>query len=205
MSASAQITTIAPTNGLFTSFKPRSKEGEQEKPECFASFDLPQEFTGLLNADLKAFCIRAYAAQVNLFLRSAVKAGQDKFPLPPLCGFFAETKREFLITKKDLEEWLDSFALPIVSRAISAKAGLHPDSPKVVKKALAYRELMLSISSRSIMGQEEIDSCTKVLALVDAVPNAYSNNVAEALGRKQEKLNAKLNGINDDDLDSIDF
>lgn len=201
----AQITTIAPTSGLFTSFQPRSKEGEAKKLEVFATYQEPLAFSQLLDAELKAFCIRAYGAQVNLFLREAAKNGHSQFPLPAISEFFAETKREFLITKKDLEAWLDSFALPIISKAISSKSGLHIDSPKVVKKAIAYRELMLSISSRSLMQQEEIDSALKVLALVDAVPNAYTNNVAEALGRKQEKLNDKLNGLGDDDLDSIDF
>jgi hypothetical protein len=205
MSHKAIITTIQPTSGLFTSFQPRSAEGAEKKLEVFATFSEPTEFSMLTNADLKAFCIRAYGNAVNGLLRIAAKAGHAEFPLPSIAEMYAETKREFLITKKDLEAWLDNFALPIIAKAISSKSGLHIDSPKVVKKVIAYKELMLAIASRSIMQQEEIDSCLKVLELVDNVPNEYTNNVSEALGRKQEKLNDKLAGINDDDLEDVDF
>lgn len=206
MSSLIQITTITPTSGLYTSFQPRSKEGEAKKLEVFAAFSLPNAFETIANSEIKAFCQRALASEINSLMRDAVKAGKSEFAMPAISEMFAETKREFLITKKDLESWIDTFASPILSLAISTKASLHIDSPKVVKKVIAYKELMLSIASRSIMTQEDIDSCIKVLALVESKPNAYTDNVSEALARKQEKLLAHLAGKSDaDELDDIDF
>jgi hypothetical protein len=203
--AQITITTIAPTSGLFTSFQPRSKEGEAKKLEVFASYSLPVAFESIVNDEIKSFCQRALASEINSLMRDAVKSGKSEFQLPAISELFAETKREFLITKKDLEAWVDTFAAPILSAAISSKASLHIDSPKVVKKVIAYKELLLQIASRSIMDQDDIDSCIKVLALVESKPNAYTDNVSEALARKQEKLNEYLAGKADNADDDIDF
>lgn len=202
----AQITTIKPTSGLYTSFQPRSKEGEEKRAEIYATFSIPALLESIANDEVKAFAIRAYQNAVNALLREAVKAGKPEFTIPELGELFAEGKREFLITKPELLEWLNSFALPIVSAAIATKSGLSVDSVKVVKKAIAYRELMSLIASRSIMMQEQIDSCIKVMELVTASgkQNAYSDNVIQAIARKQEKLNDYLAG-NEDDEDEIDF
>lgn len=205
MSQNITITTIAPTSGLFTSFQPRSKEGEAKKLEVFASYHLPAAFELITNSEIKSFCQRALGAEINSMMREAVKSGKSEFILPEISALFAETKREFLITKKDLEAWIDTFAAKILSAAISAKSCLHIDSPKVVKKVIAYKELLLAIASRSIMNQDDIDACIKVLALVESHPNAYTDNVSEALARKQEKLNDYLAGKADNADDDIDF
>lgn len=202
----AQITTIKPTSGFFTSFQPRSKEGEEKRSEIHAVFSLPMQIESIGNVELKGFAIRAYCNAVNSLLRDAVKAGQAEFTIPAIAELFSEAKREFLITKPELLAWINSFALPIISAAIATKSGLSLDSVKVVKKAIAYRELLLLIASRSIMMQEQIDSCLKVLELVTASgkTNDYSDNVIQAIARKQEKLNDYLAG-NADDENEIDF
>jgi len=216
--SNAIITTISPSVSaemLMTSFQPRSKEGEEKKLEVFASFSIPVAFNSLLDSDLKAYCIRSYCNAVNLLLRDAVKEGKPEFAIPPIASLYAETKREFLITKKDLEAWLDGFAMPIISAAISLKGNLHIDSPKVVKKALAYKEIMLGISSRSIMNQEDIDSAIRVLELVVTASAAngngngkehpYTDNVAQGIERKQGHLNEFLAAGAGKETDDIDF
>lgn len=205
--AQITVTTIKPTSGLFVSFKPRSKEGQPEKQEVFASFFLPEVFEAIQNPDVKGFVIRAYGNAVLDCLKQAVKDGKPEFSLPALSELYAETKREFLITRKDLEAWLDSFCLPLVTAAIAAKAGLAADSVKVVKKAIAYKETLLQLASRSIMQQDEIDSSIRVLELIAASgqENAYTDNVAQAVERKQQKLNDYLAGKQDDDGEEIDF
>lgn len=204
--SNAIITTIRPTAGLFTSFQPRSKEGEEKRSEVFAIFSIPASLESIANPELKGFAVRAYGNAVNSLLRDAVKAGQAEFTIPQISELYAETKREFLITKPELLNWINDFALMLISSAISIKAGLHIDSPKVVKKAIAYRELLLLIASRSIMMQEQLDSCLKVMELVMASgkENSYSDNVIQAIARKQEKLNEYLSGNQDSD-DEIDF
>ena len=206
MSITLQITTIKPTFGNWVSFKPRNKEGEQEKPEAFVTFDWPSEINQIQNVSLRTFAANAYRFALTELLKETVRNARDSVSLPALNEFFAQTGREFLITKKDLEDWLDGFALPLISAAISAKSGFHADSPKVVKKVLAYRELMLAISSRSIMSQEQIDSSIKVLELVAASgkSHSYTDNVAQGIERKQSKLNDWLNGQSDSE-DEIDF
>lgn len=196
------VTTIKPASELYVSFKPRSKEGMPEKPEVFAAIDYPAAIANIANPDLAAFAKRAWHFAVLDSLKDAVKEGKQEFTLS-METCFAEAKREFLITKKDLEAWIDNFALPIISAALAAKAGLHIDSPKVVKKAIAYKELLLLISSRSIMMQDQIDSCLKVAALITETgkEHPYSDNVWTGIARKQEKLNAYLAGKDDEDDD----
>lgn len=206
MSNQIQVTTIRPTSGLFVSFKPRSKEGQPEKQEVFASFSLPALFDAIQHTEVKGFLIRAFSSAVLDCLKGAVKDGKESFSIPALSELYAETKREFLITRKDLEAWLDGFCMPLVSAAIAAKAGLHIDSPKVFKKAIAYKETMLQLASRSLMQQDEIDSAIRVLELVanSGKEHGYTDNVAQAIERKQAKLNDYLAGKQDDE-DEIDF
>lgn len=200
------ITTIKPTSGLYASFQPRSKEGEEKKPEVFASYEIPACLSGINNDDARAFAIRAYGFAVAELLKAAVKDGKPEFSVafPEL---FGETKREFLVTKKDLEAWIDNFASGIISAALVAKSGLPADSVKIVKKVLAYKALLLEIASRSIMMQEQIDSCIKVLSLIaeSGKTHAYTDNVAEGLSRKQDKLNAYLAGNQQDEEDDLDL
>lgn len=200
-----QITTIKPVSGLFVSFKPRNKEGEAEKQEVFASYFLPEIISQIANPEIKAFSSRAFAFALELALKESVRNGKAEFSLA-LQDMFAAATREFLITKKDLEAWLDGFALPLVSAAISAKSGIPADSVKVVKKALAYKELMLSICSRSLMQQSDIDAAIKVLELVatSGQNHPYTDNVATGIERKQSKLNDWLAGKSDTE-DEIDF
>lgn len=206
MSNQIQVTTIRPTSGLFVSFKPRSKEGQPEKQEVFASFSLPALFDAIQQQEVKGFLIRAFSNAVLDCLKGAVKDGKESFSIPALSDLYAETKREFLITRKDLESWLDGFCMPLVSAAIAAKASLHIDSPKVVKKAIAYKETLLQLASRSMMQQDEIDSAIRVLELVanSGKDHAYTDNVAQAIERKQAKLNDYLAGKQDDE-EEIDF
>lgn len=201
-----QVTTIKPVSGLFVSFKPRSKEGQPEKQEVFAAFSLPALFDAIQHQEVKGFLIRAFSNAVLDCLKQTVKDGKESFTVPALSELYAETKREFLITRKDLESWLDGFCLPLVSAAIAAKAGLHIDSPKVVKKAIAYKETMLQLASRSLMQQDEIDSAIRVMELVatSGKDHSYTDNVAQAIERKQAKLNDYLAGKQEDD-EEIDF
>lgn len=201
-----QVTTIKPVSGLFVSFKPRSKEGQPEKQEVFAAFSLPTLFDAIQHQEVRGFLIRAFSNAVLDCLKIAVKEGKESFAIPALSELYAETKREFLITRKDLEAWIDGFCIPLVSAAIAAKAGLHIDSPKVVKKAIAYKETMLQLASRSLMQQDEIDSAIRVLELVasSGKEHSYTDNVAQAIERKQTKLNDYLAGKQDDD-EEIDF
>lgn len=205
---SYQITTIKPVASSmpFVSFKPRSKEGEAEKPECFVSYDLPESFASLHDASLSGFLSRAYAAAMTALLRDAIKAGKDSVHFDGMDNLFATGKREFLITKPDLLAWINDYALPILTAAIALKANLHIDSPKVVKKGIAYRDQLLCIASRQIMSQEAIDSALRVCELLDSSgkPNAYTDNVLEAIARKQTKLD-EFNANGDDSEDDIDF
>lgn len=206
MSAQIAITTIRPTTGLFVSFKPRSKEGMPEKQEVFASFSLPAAFDLIQQQEIRGFLIRAFSNAILDCLRNALKEGKADFALPSLSELYAETKREFLITRKDLEAWLDGFCIPLVSAAIAAKASLNADSPKVIKKAIAYKETMLQLASRSMMQQDEIDAAIRVLELVatSGKENNYTDNVAQAIERKQTKLNDYLAGKQETE-DEIDF
>lgn len=206
MSQQIQVTTIRPTTGLHVSFKPRSKEGQPEKQEVFATFSLPALFDAIQQQEVRGFLVRAYGNAILDCLRQAIKEGKESFTLPALSDLYAETKREFLITRKDLEAWLDGFCMPLVSSAIAAKASLNIDSPKVVKKAIAYKETMLQLASRSLMQQDEIDSAIRVLELVanSGKDHVYTDNVAQAIERKQAKLNDYLAGKADDD-EEIDF
>lgn len=200
----ALITTIKPTSGNFASFSPRAKEGEAPRSTVYAAFALPSAISNCTDAELVRFATAAFSICVSDCLRDALKAGKPEFSVPSLAECYASTGKEYLITKPDLTAWLKDFAEPILAAALAAKSGLPVDSAKVVKKAIAYRDLLLLIASRSIMLQEQIDSCAKALEVIAASGriNSYTENVIEGLARKQEKLNdASL----DDDEDDLDF
>ncbi len=200
------LTTIKPTSGMAVSFKPRSKEGMEEKAELFAAYELPAEIANLHDGMLRNFALNAFSAYVLDCLKSAAKESKQEFTYS-LEEAFKPTQREFLITRKDLEAWTIGFAIPLVSAAIASKSGLSIDSVKVTKKAIAYRDLLLSLASRSIMLQEDIDTCIKVMELIasSGKQNAYTDNVAQAIERKQSKLNDYLAGKQGNDEDDIDF
>lgn len=199
------ITSIKPSNGLFATKNFKTKEGEEKKASLYASYALPAEFESLLNSDLKAFCIRAYGEAMDSALDQAVKLGKESFSQLSLAECFESGKREFLITKKDIQEWLDSFAYAVISAAIATKANLHIDSPKVVKKANQYAEIMLSLSARGLMTQNDIDAAIRVMSLLDdsGKSNSYSDNILTGITRKQ----AQLDAFNESKSDSeeIDF
>lgn len=199
------VTTIKPTAGLFVSFKPRSKEGQAEKLEIFASYEMPAEIANLHDGALRTFAFRSYGAYVLECLKDAVKDSRQEFT-HSLESAYEPAAREFLITRKDLESWFDSFAAGIIAAAISAKTSLHIDSPKVVKKVIAYKEIMLAIASRSLMLQDQIDTALRVMALIDesGKQHAYTDNVLTGIVRKQDKLNAAATGTDEDEED-IDF
>lgn len=205
MSVNLSITSIKPTSGLFATKNFKTKEGEDKKLPVFASYAMPVEFESLLNSELKAFCIRAYGEAMDSALDNAVKLGKESFEQLSLSECFESGKREFLITKKDIQEWLDSFAYAIISAAIATKAGLHIDSPKVVKKANQYAEIMLSLSARGLMTQNDIDAAIRVMSLLDdsGKTNSYSDNILTGITRKQ----AQLDAFNESKSDSeeIDF
>ncbi len=208
MNANLTITSIKPTAGFFASKDFRAKEGEEKKQSLFASYEMPAEITSLHDSELKAFAIRAFGAAMDIALDKAIKDGKtEAFEMPSLADCFIATKREFLLTKANLMPWID-FAIPVISAAIAAKASLHIDSPKVVKKALAYKETLLALASRSVMKQEDIDACIKVCGLLEETgkKHDYTDNVLQGIVRAQDKLNAFLaNGAQDDDGDELDF
>ena len=190
MSAHIQITSIKPTSGFFATKNFKTKEGEEKKNSLYAPFSLPSEFDSLLDADLKAFCIRAYGEAMDIALDNACKLGKESLQALSLSECFEAGKREFLITKKDIQEWLDAYAYPIINAAIAAKAGLHIDSPKVVKKANQYAEIMLSLSARGLMTQNDIDAAIRVMSLLEesGKSNSYSDNILTGITRKQTQL-----------------
>lgn len=203
----ALITTIKPSSGYFAAFSPRAKEGEEKRSTVFAAFSLPASISALdSNGELARFAIAAFTDCVADCLRDALKAGKAEFAVPSLAECFASSGKEYLITKPELAEWIKTFADPIITSALAAKSGLPADSVKVSKKAIAYRDLLLLIASRSIMLQEQIDNAAKALEVLAASGkvNAYTENVIEGLARKQVKLNEYLAGASDDD-DDIDF
>jgi hypothetical protein len=187
------ITSIKPLDSLFAEFKPRSKEGEEEKPRLYVSYSLPESIAALQNEEIGAFCKRAFAYAIEEALKDAVRNGKEQVIVPALSDCFGETKREFLIKRADLESWLDGFAMPLVIAAIASKTGLHVDNGKVKGKAAAYKETMLKLASRQMMAQEEIDNAIRVMSLccLEAAPE-YSENVAKAIERKQAALNKWL-------------
>lgn len=199
-----QITTIQPvSSSSYVSFKPRSKEGEEKKPEVYVSYSLPTALESMGNSDVKAFAIRAYDSCLSELIRLALKDGKEFITQPSLSECFTKAKKEYLVTKADLQAWISNI-IHIVQAAIAGKAGLSIENAKVVRKAEAYSDLLLRLSSRSLMMQDEIDSCIKVLDLITEKINLpYSENVAEAIARKQDKLNEYLEGKteSDDDLD----
>lgn len=200
------VTNIKPTSGLFTSFQPRSKEGEEKRPACFAVYETPAALSALPDGEVKAFAYRAYESVITDCLRDAVKAGKAEFSAPALSACFVSEGKEYLITAKDLKEWLSSYALEIIYGAIASKAGLSADHVKVVKKGNAYAEKLEMIASRSLMMQDDIDAAARVLELLEnnGKNHPYTDNVIQGLGRKQEKLAAYLaanDGLADDGID----
>ena len=201
------ITTVKPTAGFFASFSPRAKEGEEKRSTVFAAFSLPTAILSIAsNEELSRFAVAAYTQCVSDCLRDALKAGKAEFAVPSLAECYASSGKEYLITKPELADWIKSFAEPIITAALAAKSGLPVDSVKVVKKAIAYRDLLLLIASRSIMLQEQIDNAAKALEVLAASGkvNSYTENVIEGLARKQVKLNEYLAGATEDE-DDIDF
>lgn len=208
--AQVTITSIQPTGSMqhYATINQRSKEGEEKKTPFYALFDMPQAITQIANDEIRGFAMRAFTNAVWLSSKEAIKSGHMTFPLISLNDCYAETKREFLITKKDLEAWIDGFSLPIISAAISAKSGLHIDNPKVVKKALAYKEILIGLASRSIMSQEDIDNCIRCLELVASANcegHAYTDNVAQGIERKQNQLNEFLAAGQNESDNELDF
>ena len=199
------ITTIQPvSSSSYVSFKPRSKEGEEKKPEVYVSYSLPTALENMPDSEIKAFAIRAYESCLSELIRLALKDGKESILQPSLAECFTRAKKEYLITKADLQEWISKI-IKIIQGAIASKAGLPLDNAKVIKKAEAYSELLIKLSSRSLMMQDEIDACIKVLTLItDNINLPYSENVAEAIARKQEKLNEYLSGKSESD-DELDF
>lgn len=209
MSANIIITNIKPTNGLFASFQPRSKEGEEKRQPVFAAYELPVQIANAPDSDLRTFAVRAYDMAVTSLLKDALKDGKAEFTVPGIANLFEPAKREFLITRKDLEAWIIECAMPCICAALSAKSGLHIDSPKIIKKAIAYKEILLSIAGRSIMGQADIDASIRVLELVAALPedkqHSYTDNVAQGIERQQTKLNEFLASGSNESEDDLDF
>lgn len=210
MTTQIQITTIKPTLGLSVSFQPRTKEGEEKKPEVFASYALPEIISSIINPDLAIFASRAYRNAVLELLKDTLKAGKDSFVIPAIAEIFPEsTKREFTVTKEAISEWFDSYAAPLLTGAIASKGNLPVDSVAVVKKVIKYKELMLAIAKRGDpMKQEDIDAAIRVLGLLSAsnTSHAYTDNVAQGIAKMQEKLNAYLAGNTEDDgLGEDDF
>lgn len=205
----AIITTIKPTAGLYVSFAPRSKEGEEKKPEVFALLDLPPAIANLPDGELRTFAVRAYGFSATEALRLALKEGQQEFIVPGIAEAFAPKEgKEYLITRKDLESWLTDYALPIIESAIAAKAGRPVTDVKVVKKALSYKDILLGLTSRSIMKQEDIDSIIRTLTMLESTgkSHTYSENVAKATARKQEQLDAFMASGNEEaEDDGLDF
>ena len=210
MSAQLQITTIAPSaiqgQGI-ASFKPRTKEGMPERPACHISYSYPAELALINNDELRAFSLRAYDFAMEEALKAAVREDKAEFAPLSLADCFLATKREFLLTKAELTKWADTFALPIIANAIAAKAGVHPESPKVIAKCKAYKDSILALSARTLMQQQEIDALNKVAALVSEQDkqDAYTDNFVQGIARKQERLNAWLAEGKIDSEDDLDF
>jgi len=210
MSKSIQITTITPNaiqgQGI-ASFKPRTKEGMPERPACHISYSYPSELSLINNDELRAFSLRAYDFAMEEALKAAVRDNKDSLEQLALDDCFLATKREFLLTKADLTKWADTFALPIIAQAIAAKAGLHAESPKVIAKCKAYKDSILALSARTLMQQQEIDALIKVVSLIADQPisNAYTDNVAQGIARKQERLHNWLANAGTDSAEDIDF
>ena len=210
MTTTLSFTTIKPSDSsLSVCFPQRSKEGEAEKPSLYATFFLPAQIESIANDEIKSFCIRAYSEAVKQTGDKARKEGLSEFHMPALSELFVKTgKREFTITRKGITDWLESFALSIISSAISAKSSLHIDSPKVVKKALKYAELIQSLTSREIMSQDDIDSCLRVVELIvsSGKDHTYTDNIIQGIAKMQAKRTAKDNGADDEeDDDGLDF
>ena len=210
MSKSIQITTITPNaiqGAAIASFKPRTSEGMPERPACHIQYSLPAEFSLIANDSIRSFAIRAYEHAMELALKSAVRDNKDSLEQLALDDCFLATKREFLLTKPELTKWADTFALPIIAQAIAAKAGLHAESPKVIAKCKAYKDSILALSARTLMQQQEIDALIKVVSLIadQPVSNAYTDNVAQGIARKQERLSEWLANAGADSSEDIDF
>ena len=210
MTAKLNLTTIQPTaaSALFVTINQRSKEGEAEKPKLYVEFSLPEVLESIANTEVKAFAMRAYAEAVRQAANTARKDGLDNFTMPAIGELFSiSNKREFLLTKKDVQKWLDDFAYAIIQAAISAKGNLNPDSPKVIKKTNQYQEILLGLTSRQIMTQADIDNCLRVCELLanSGKDHPYTDNVVQGIARAQKKLDDFLsNGSNDLD-DDLDF
>ena len=204
----AIITTIKPTSGLFVSFAPRTKEGEEKRPEVFAAISLPPAIANLQDGELRTFAVRAYSFAASEALRLATKEGQSEFIVPGIAEAFAPKEgKEYLITRKDLEAWLVDYALPIIEAAIAKKAGRPANDVKVVKKALGYKDILLGLTSRSIMKQDDIDAVIRTLTMLESTGKShpYSENVAKATARKQDQLDAFLADGAETEDDDLDF
>lgn len=203
------ITSIKPTAGHFAVKNFKSKEGEEKKPSLYVSFEMPSEFASLLNSDLQAFCMRSYSEAMTVALDNACKDNKESMQALSLAECFVAAKKEYTVTRKDIKEWLDTFAYAIINAALAAKAGLHVDSPKVVKKANKYSELLLELSARGKpMDQESIDSCLRVMEVIDksGLKNDYTDNVLQGIVKMQNKLDAFLaSGQQDEEDDDLDF
>lgn len=207
MSANLIITSIKPTSGFFATKNFRTTEGQDKRASCFAQYEMPQAIGQIGNDEIKAFAYRAFNAAMDEALNEAIKAGKQEFPMPHINELFEAGKREFALTKKDVLAWLESFAMPIIELAISTKAGLHIDSPKVVKKALQYKEIILELSSRSVMSQINIDACLRVASLIEdsGKSHPYTDNILTGITKSQAKLDAFMASGQIDSDDEIDF
>lgn len=201
------ITTIKPTSGFFATKNFRSAEGQEKRMPAYAAFEMPAAIGQIGNDEVKAFAYRAFTEAMNAILSDAIKDGKEQFPMPSINELFEAGKREFALTKKDVLAWLESFAMPIISLAISTKANIHIDSPKVVKKALQYKEIILGLSSRSIMSQVDIDACLRVASLIEdsGKANDYTDNILTGIAKQQAKLDAFLASGKTEEEDEIDF
>lgn len=207
MTTAIAITTIKPTAGNFASFSPRTKEGEEKKPACFFSYDIPAAISNIAADDVRGFAIRAYAVAMDDLLKDAIKAGKDIITVPAIDALYATTGKEYLVTAKDIKAFCDTFAANAIAAAIAAKTGLSTDSVKVVKKTIQYVETLQAVAGRGMMLQDQIDNAARVLDLLTALPNCpeYAANIIEGLARKQQRLNDYLASGADDGEDEADF
>lgn len=205
------VTTIKPTSGLFVSFTPRNEKGTAEadkKPECHASYSLPESFSLIQNPEIAGYLARSYKHYVYESLKAAVKINADSFSLAPVSEIYPETTgRTFTVTKGDLESWFDSFASAILTAAISSKLALPADSVKVVKKVIEYRKLTLALASKgNPMAQDDLDAVIRFLGLIAASgkEHSYTDNVAQGAAKMQHKIDGFVEPeediIGDDDF-----
>ncbi len=210
-----EFTTIQPAESmLYAELPQRSKEGEAEKPNLFVLISLPSALENIQNPEIKSFCTRAYIEAVKNVAAKAKKDGLIEFHAPSLEECFTRSgKREFLLTKKDLTAWLDEFAFALINAAFAAKMSLHPDSPKVVKRALKVKDTVLEMTARgrAPMDQESIDVLLRVATLAEEAEkqgkvHAYTDNFLQGIARMQTKLDTyQAEDEEDEDIGADSF